>query len=256
MISTTSDNRVSVSRADLRALRLPWKYLLANKGREYLAKVRGERFSGAGLIGAPPAVVTAGFQELTEEGFSEYNLPQVWVERRQIPRALHNRVPVHHATLLDLGCGPGSSTHVLCYFGNPSWTIIGFDMTARSIEVARRRSALGQFHNRSGEVLRPEFYCQNIAEPLMRGDRPVESASVDFAISGGVVGLYLQTEDVTRLARELRRVTKAGGFIALDSGPAVPAGTLKSVVENEGFVLVDVCKSFWIEPRPKLVFRA
>src|SRR5687767_13726517 len=116
-----------ITRHARRALRLSWRALLANKAHEYIVKARGQRIKGQGMIGADPETVAAGFESLSQDGFAEYNLPQQWVERRTIPGALDGRVPLHNAVVLDLGCGPGTSTDVLCYLGNPSWRIIGYE---------------------------------------------------------------------------------------------------------------------------------
>ena len=115
----------------------------------------------------------------------------------------------------------------------------------------------GEFRNKAGEELHPVFVVQDLSQPLKapNTDRLLADSSVDFAISGGVVGLYMNSKSVLHLANELWRVLKAGGFIALDAGPAVPVEELRAIVESVGFVYVDQAKSFVIEPRPKLVFQ-
>ena len=246
---------ITVTPEDRRALRLPWSALIANKGGEYWTKFTGRRIKGQGMIGAPGDVVAAGFGGLEGEDFDEYNFPQVWVERRQIPEAIDGRIPARDAVVLDLGCGPGTSTEVLAYFADPSWTIVGYDLTRHLIERARLRAARGEFRNRAGSVITPEFRCQNVAEPLRRGSGAIEDASVDFAISCGVVGLYLQHDEASRLARELSRVVKPGGYAAIDAGPANPVATVRAVMSEAGFIEAGVARSFVIEPRPKIVFR-
>ncbi|MDX2132165.1 MAG: class I SAM-dependent methyltransferase [Planctomycetota bacterium] len=244
-----------ISRRMAREVRLPWKALLRSKARELSVRARGGRIQGQGMIGADPRAVLDGFSRLRDEEFHAYNLPQVWVESRQIPRAISGRVPRFGARLLDLGCGPGTSTEILCRFGNPSWEIIGFEAVSRYVEVARARGAAGSFRSARGEVMRPWFECQDISRPLVvRGER-VADGSADFAISGGVVGLYLRPAQVESLVHELARVVRAGGFIALDSGPAISARVLRTLAEEAGFTYVRRCRSVWLEPRPKLVFR-
>lgn len=250
---------VRVTRADRAALRLPWRALLGNKLHEFRVKARGKRIKGQGMIGAETPRVLAGFEALAGQDFEEYNLPQVWVERRQIPQAIDGRIPVKGAVVLDLGCGPGTSTQVLCHFADPSWTILGFDFVDHYVASAAARSRRGEFRNREGVVIRPRFTCQSIAEPLMDDQGVVEDArvaaqSVDFAISGGVVGLYLSPRQAGDLVRELWRVVKRGGYIALDAGPSVPEATLRALANEAGFEQVSVARSFVIEPRPKLVF--
>lgn len=244
---------LDVTAADRRALRWPWSVLAASKRDELVAKLLRRPFAGRGLIGADDAAVAAGFGALGDDAFATYNLPQRWVERRQIPRAIDGRVPVRDATVLDLGCGPGTSTEVLCHFADPSWTIIGYDLTARFIALAEERARRGDFRNRRGEVIRPHFVCQSIAEPLAAHGRRLADASVDFAISGGVVGLYMQPQTVARLAAELARVVRPGGHIALDAGPAVPARVVARLVAAAGFQPVGTARSVWCDPRPKVI---
>lgn len=241
---------IHTTASDFRTLRLPWSALIANKAKELWTKATGRRIKGQGMIGADHSTVRDGFGSLVGNDFHEYNLPQAWVERRQIPQVIHGRVPIENARVVDLGCGPGTSTDVLCHFARPSWTIIGFDLTAHLIDVAKERAARGEFKNRDGVVIAPDFRCQSIAERL-----EIEDGSVDLAISGGVVGLYLSTDEARALIAELKRIVKPGGFIALDAGPAVPAITLRGLAESAGFVFDGKAKSFVIEPRPKLVFR-
>ena len=118
------------------------------------------------------------------------------------------------------------------------------------IDAAKSRAARGEFKNRDGVAITPEFRCQSIAERL-----EIEDNSIDLAISGGVVGLYLSTAEARSLIAELKRIVKPGGYIALDAGPAVPVDTLRGLAEGAGFVYDGKAKSFVIEPRPKLIFR-
>jgi SAM-dependent methyltransferase len=245
-----SHAHIQTTASDLRTLRLPWSALIANKAKELWTKATGRRIKGQGMIGADHSIVREGFGSLIGKDFHEYNLPQAWVERRQIPQVLHRRVPVENARVVDLGCGPGTSTEVLCHFASPTWKIVGFDLTAHLIDVAKERAARGEFKNREGVVITPEFRCQSIAERLEIAD-----SSIDLAISGGVVGLYLSVEQARTLVEELKRIVKPGGFIALDAGPAVPVETLRGLAEGAGFVNDGKAKSFVIEPRPKLIFR-
>lgn len=246
---------VEVTPHDLRTLRLPWSALAKNKAHEFWVKGTGRRIKGQGMIGADAKIVAEGFGALRGADFDEYNLPQVWVERRQIPQAVHGRVPMRDAVVLDLGCGPGTSTEVLAYFADPSWTIIGYDLVEHSITAARERAARSGFRSRDGAVIHPHFECQSIATPLLLRGEPLGGGTVDFAISGGVVGLYLRPADAEKLIRDLRRIVKPGGYIALDAGPSVTADTMRAIASENGLAFRSVAKSFWIEPRPKLVFQ-
>lgn len=255
LLSAYTGPTVCVTRGDRRRLRMGWSALIANKAHELWVKGQGRRIEGQGLIGADERVVRDGFASLNDGAFDRYNLPQVWVERRQMPRVLDGRVPRHGARVLDLGCGPGYSTEVLCYFGDATWRITGYDLIAHSIDRARGRVERGGFTNASGDRLAPEFVCQSITEPLMDGEERVADGSVDLAISGGVVGLYLSAHQGRRLLAELRRVVRPSGYIALDAGPSIPVRALKRLGERAGFAFVEAVGCVAFDPRPKLVFR-
>lgn len=255
---------VSVSRSDSRAIRLPWSALLANKGQEFWTKATGRRIKGQGMIGAGHDAVRDGFDALRGEDFHHYNLPQTWVERRQIPQVLHGRVPKRDATILDLGCGPGTSTEVLCHFADPTWRIWGYDLTPHLVTAAQERAVRGEFRNRAGVIITPEFHCQSVADPLVVRERwrddgsglvPVPERSIDLAVSGGVVGLYLEVPEAQQLLEQLRRLVKPGGYAALDTGPAISASVLTALAHKHGFEAVGLAKSFVIEPRPKVIYR-
>lgn len=246
---------LDVSAADRRRLRLAWRTLLATKVHELWTKSLGKRIAGQGLIGADEREVRRGFESLDEVGFDRYNLPQVWVERRQVPRVLHQRVPRHNARILDLGCGPGYSTEILCYFADASWSITGYDLIDRSIARARQGVEAGRFVNARGQRLAPEFVCQSITEPLMDSAGLVPAGSVDLAISGGVVGLYLHAHQGRRLLSELRRVVRPRGYIALDAGPSIRVQALRRLGARAGFEFVQSVGCAPLDPRPKLVFR-
>jgi SAM-dependent methyltransferase len=245
---------IEVTAVDHRQLRLPWSALVANKAHEFWIKGTGRRIKGQGMIGADASSVEQGFSSLHDQDFDNYNLPQAWVERRQIPRAIRGRIPQSHAVVVDLGCGPGTSTAVLCHFASLDWTLIGFDFMPHLIAAARARAQRGEFRNRSGQAMSPHFEQQDIAQPLLVKGQPIESSTVDFAISGGVVGLYLDLPRAERLAGELARIIKPTGYAAIDCGPAVPAEILERSMVASGFRLVETVRSFIIDPRPKLVF--
>lgn len=244
-----------VSERERRELRLPWRSLVASKLDEYRIKLSGEVFKGMGMIGADPVKVTEGFKNLQGDDFARYNYPQVWVERRQIPRAIDARIPERGATVLDLGCGPGTSTEVLCHFADPTWQIIGYDLTQGYIDQARARAARGGFVSALDEVIRPNFIRQDIGGVLLSptGGR-LTPGSVDFAMSGGVVGLYMTPRGVKHLLGELVRALRPGGFAALDSGPACPPRRLREMGIAAGLEYHGRISCCFMDPRPKVLF--
>jgi SAM-dependent methyltransferase len=255
-----------VSQQDREALAWPFSTIIRRKASEFTSKALGKYYSGAGLICSDLEKVKKGFASLTQEQFDEYNLAQVWVERRHIPKAIDNRIPAEHAVVIDLGCGPGSSTALLSYFARPSWRITGYDLTEDYIALANARKASNHYRSREGHAIAPTFICQSIAHPLRAsesGQELLAEASVDFAISSGVVGLYLDEPSLHALTRELMRVMKVGAFAAIDTGPTNPSSTLRRAMKAASdqsskaqFVEVASVGSLPIfEPRPKRIFQ-
>jgi arsenite methyltransferase len=103
-------------------------------------------------------------------------------------------------TVLDIGCGAGMDLLLAARRTGPKGRVIGVDMTPAMIERAKGAAlASGLWQN--VEIRR------GVAEEL-----PVESASVDVAISNGVLNL---SSDKLRAFREIYRVLRPGGRLYL-----------------------------------------
>jgi len=99
------------------------------------------------------------------------------------------------ATVVDIGCGAGMDLMLAASAVGPSGHAIGIDMTEAMAERARASArALGFAHVevRAGDAL----------------DVPVESESVDFVISNGVLNL---APDKRQAFGEVFRILKPGG---------------------------------------------
>ena len=99
------------------------------------------------------------------------------------------------ATVVDIGCGAGMDLLLAAQTVGSSGRAIGIDMTDAMADRARAgASALGLAHAevRMGDAL----------------DLPVDSDSVDYVISNGVINL---TPDKERAFAEVLRVLKTGG---------------------------------------------
>ena len=172
-----------------------------------------------------------------------------------IMQAMARLVP-QGARVLDLGCGVGDSAKFCSLFAHPQWHIHGLDLSEEFVALAQARAQAAHYQNLQGQKIQTSFYVQNLADPLMlNSERPIPAESVDFAYSSGVVGLYMNPESASLLVKNLFRVIKPGGWIALDSGPAIRSGPLRELVTREGFVYEARVKSIWMDPRPKLIFR-
>jgi SAM-dependent methyltransferase len=99
------------------------------------------------------------------------------------------------ATVVDIGCGAGMDLLLAALAVGPAGRAIGIDMTEGMAERARGAAhtiGLGNVEVRLGDAL----------------DLPVETESVDFVISNGVLNL---TPDKRRAFDEVLRILKPGG---------------------------------------------
>jgi arsenite methyltransferase len=106
------------------------------------------------------------------------------------------------ATVLDLGCGSGRDCYVLSKLVGPQGRVIGLDMTAEQLAVARRHQ---DFHAAAFGWRNTEFR-QGYIEDLR--DAGIADASVDVVVSNCVLNL---SPDKPRVFREIFRVLKPGG---------------------------------------------
>ncbi len=183
---------------------------------------------GVRCLSTDPAAVVAAYAAMTAAEFDAVNGRQEWANWRTIPRAIRGRLPARPWRALDLGCGTGGSTRVLAYHAPAGSEVIGYELVAPLVEVARRR--------RFAESARVRFVCQGLTEPLRDGDgRRLADRSVDLANSSGVVGHHLNTATARPLVGELRRVIAPGGLALLDDGPTLPAAALVAMMGAAGF---------------------
>ena len=252
----TAHAMVQIDSQQRASLALPWSVLLRHKFGNAFARMCGRRVHGQGLIGASAQSVQGGFAGLAQGGFSHYNLPQVWVERRALPKAVHGRVPLHDASILDIGCGIGDSTWILSQCGNASWRITGIDLEPGLIRAAEARAAAGEFRGRDGGVVKTAFGVADISAADLPDHPKLRGTTFNFAVSCGVVGLYLDAARARQLLCSLRVMLAPGSFAAIDCGPSVPRWTMQRTAKSLGFTFHGLVRSVPLDPRPKLLLQS
>lgn len=105
-------------------------------------------------------------------------------------------------TVLDLGCGSGRDCYVLSKMVGPQGFVIGVDMTAEQLDVARRHQDWHADKFGYGNVEFREGYIEDLQAA------GIADASVDLVISNCVLNL---SPDKLRVFREIFRVLKPGG---------------------------------------------
>lgn len=111
---------------------------------------------------------------------------------------------IEGCTVLDLGCGTGRDCYVCSALVGPKGRVIGVDMTAEQLEIARRhqQSQAEKFGLAAPNTTFVQGYLEDLAAA------GVEDASVDVVISNCVINL---SPDKERVIGEIFRVLRPGG---------------------------------------------
>lgn len=106
--------------------------------------------------------------------------------------------------VLDLGCGTGRDVYLLSKLVGPNGRVLGVDMTARQLEVAKRHQErqMKVFGYSEPNV---EFHHGHIEDLNVLG---LQDESLDLVVSNCVINL---STDKERVLQEVHRVLKEGG---------------------------------------------
>jgi SAM-dependent methyltransferase len=199
-----------------------------------------------------PARARAAYAAMSAVEFDAINGRQDWANWRTIPRALSGHVPDQPLSVVDLGCGSGSSTQVLAFYCPAGSRFLGYEFAEPLLEVARRRD----YRHRDGQSARVDFICQGVTETLRSADAlPLPAASVDLANASGVVGHHLDRDSIQPLITELQRVLKPEGVAMLDVGPTLAGPILRELLVGAGFTYLGHYRSWFADTTGEMVFR-
>ena len=196
-------------------------------------------------------VIEASYSRMARDDFEGINARQNWVNWRIIPRAMSGLVPNRPLTIMDLGCGIGSSTGVLAFYSPQGSRILAYEMSRPLVNIASTRAHL----DRSGERADVRFHCQSITTPLYASDSTPLGQRIDLANSSGVLGHHFNLDTMQLLAAQLKAVVRPGGLAMVDSGPTLSASDLAGIMTSAGFVEVRRCHSWPLDPTALIVFQ-
>lgn len=110
--------------------------------------------------------------------------------------------PAGGCRILDLGCGTGRDVYALAQLVGPSGSLVGVDMTAEQLAVAREHLA---FHAEQFGYANVSF-LEGTIEALE--SLPLEPASFDVVVSNCVLNL---STDKAAVLQGVKRLLKPGG---------------------------------------------
>ena len=196
--------------------------------------------------------IEASYSRMAKDDFEGINARQNWVNWRTIPRAMSGLVPNRPLTIVDLGCGIGSSTSVLAFCSPQGSHILAYEISRPLVNIARIR----QYLDRSGECADVRFLCQSITTTLCPSDGVPLGQSIDLANSSGLLGHHFNVDTMQLLAGQLKAVIRPGGLAMLDSGPTLNTTDLVGIMTSAGFVEVRHCRSWPLDPTALIVFQS
>ncbi len=151
------------------------KRLVVQPLRELLMKRSGNDFRSGDVKGA--------YDAMDAQDFDAINGRQDWANWRLIPRALSGLVPSTPVSVIDLGCGPGSSTKILGHFVHPESRLLGIDLAENlftHMRMIRRKTIVER--DRVDRSIRDHM---NIIQALEAGD----TARAEMLVRDHALGL-------------------------------------------------------------------
>ena len=189
---------------------------------------------------------------MTQEQFEAINGRQQFSNWIIIGHALNGLVENRPLKVIDIGMGTGTSTKVLANFVPKGSEIIGYDLSHPLAEVAKKQT----YPHRSGEIITTEFVAQSITETFHNAKGEIiETGSVDYINSSGIIGHHLDASQLREFAAESRRVLKPRAYVALDEGPAFSQRKMIDIMEEFHFAPVKQVRVFRGKAVGQIIFQ-
>lgn len=193
---------------------------------------RSLRGRGVDFRSADPEKVRAAYSKMSEEEFTAINGRHHWANDRAMRQSFAGLLPNEPVDAVDLGCGSGTSTEILCRLLPPGSHVIGVEFVEPLVEFARHRTYFGP----DGQPQHVSFVVGSVADEFVdETGRLLPDESYSLVNASGVLGHHLGMRAIMRVADEVQRVLCSGGIAALDVGPRLSDDSLTAHMLARGF---------------------
>ena len=104
--------------------------------------------------------------------------------------------------------------------------------------------------------MEPEFVVQDAVQPFARQDKSlIKENSIDYVNTSGIVGHHLTKEAFTNMAKNISKVSKKGGFAAIDEGPSLNNEVIIPIMKKLGWKFIRPVRILPWKKSGQLLFR-
>ena len=154
--------------------------------------------------------------------------------------------------IVDVGTGGAEFLRLLRDFGDPSWRLVGVDISDESMEVVKNlglEAVQGRFESMPWTLPSPDVVVMNQVIEHLDNPKAVIMRSFGLLKPGGI--LMMETPSVDAWDARLFRRRYWGGWHTPRHWTLYTPGTLRDLIESVGFETVDVehllSPNFWLQ---------